>query len=276
MPGSGLLHIDVMDHDLFTHDLIGRACIDIESRFFNSKWEALSEKPIETIPIYREDFFDPQGYIKLWVDILDKTEKKKINNPVFIQPRPISKMEVRMIIWECEGLPNKDSNGNDIFFDVTIDKEAQNTDIHFNSWDGSGSFNWRIVIPIEYDENQTREQFINLQAYDYDIFTRNDFIAKKTINITKLLKDCDEYDVPMTLDNKYFENNIKKFYQDQIKNIVEDDSEKKKAIIKDIEKLYNFFVFESNDSKKFWINLEPGCLEKDDVINFIMFKKYFF
>lgn len=267
MPGSGQLHIDVMDHDLFTPDLIGRAVLDIESRFFNAKWEALSEKPIETIPIYSEEFFDPQGYIKLWVDIMDKSEKKKINNPVFIQPRPISKLEIRMIIWECEGLPNKDSNGNDIFFECTVDKESQSTDVHINSWDGAGSFNWRIVIPVEYDENSNREQFVNLQAYDYDIFSRNDFIGKKSFSITQLLRDCDEYDIPLKLDKKYFDNNIKKNYEEQIKNIQEEDSQKKKDMIQDIKNLYNFYEFESEDPKKFWINLEPGCLEKDGVIN---------
>lgn len=265
MPGSGQLHIDVMDHDLFSSDLIGRATIDIESRYFNSNWESLSDKPIETIPLYSSDFFDPQGYVKLWIDILDKSDKKKVNNPVFIKPRPPTKMEVRMVIWECEGLPNKDYNGNDIFFEATIDKDAQSTDVHFNSWDGVGSFNWRIVIPIEYDENILREQYINLQAYDYDLFSKNDFIAKKSFSIMKILKDCDEYDIPIKFDKKYFDNNLKKFYEEQIKNITEEDPEKKKEIIKSIENLYNFYEFDSSDPKKFWVNLEGGCLEKDEV-----------
>ena len=52
MPGSGTLNIDVMDYDnAFSHDLIGRAVIDIESRYFDMSWQTLSEKPIERLPI---------------------------------------------------------------------------------------------------------------------------------------------------------------------------------------------------------------------------------
>ena len=180
MPGSGQLHIDVLDYDnVFSHDLIGRASIDIESRYFHRGWANLSDKPIERIPIFSEDYFDPQGYVRLWIDILDKSETKKRNNPVFIQPRPVTPMEVRLIIWECEGLPNKDMEGSDFFFNATIDKEAQGTDVHFNSWDGVGSFNWRIVIPIDYDENLSREQYVNLSAYDYDISAKMISLQKK-------------------------------------------------------------------------------------------------
>lgn len=264
MPGSGMLHIDVLDYDnAFFHDLIGRATIDIESRYFHRGWENLSDKPIERIPIYSEDYFDPQGYVRLWIDILDKSETKKRNNPTFIQPRPVSQMEVRLIIWESEGLPNKDMEGSDFFFNCTIDKLAQGTDVHFNSWDGVGSFNWRVVLPIDYDESSTREQFVNLQAYDYDIFSKDDFIAKKSFSIKKLLADCDAYDVPIKLDKKYFDNSIKKFYEEQIKNIDEADPVKKAELVKIIESQYKFYEFDSEDPKKIWITLDSGTLKPE-------------
>lgn len=274
MPGSGQLHVDIMDYDnVFSHDLIGRATIDIESRFFQRDWSNLSDKPIERIPIYSQDYFDPQGYVNLWIDILDKTETKKRNNPVFIKPRPSTPMEVRLIIWECEGLPNKDMEGNDIFFNVTIDKEAQGTDVHFNSWDGVGSFNWRIVLPIDYDEDSGRDIYVNLQAYDYDIFSKDDFIAKKSFSIKKLLRDVDAYDVPLKFDKKYFNDAFKKYYEGIIANIEEPDPNKKAARIKQIENQYKFYEFDSEDPKKIWITLDSGCLSqaKDAVTSLNLF-----
>jgi hypothetical protein len=266
MPGSGQLHIDVMDHDnAFTHDLIGRAVIDLESRFFNGDWENLSNKPIERVPIYNEEYFDAQGYIKLWIDIMDKSETQKRNNPVFIQPRPPTPMEVRLIIWESEGLPNKDIEGSDFFFNVTIDKEAQGTDVHFNSWDGVGSFNWRVVMPIDYDDSSNRDIFVNLQAYDYDLFSKDDFIAKKSFSITKLLKDIDIYDVPLKLDKNYFNEYIKKDYERQIKDLSlnEPDLKIRNEKIKVIESQFNFYEFDSEDPKKIWITLDSGCLSEE-------------
>jgi hypothetical protein len=256
-----------MDYDnAFSHDLIGRAVIDIESRFFHRGWENLSEKPIERVPIFSEDYSDAQGYVKLWIDILEKKDIKKRNNPVFITPKPPTPMEIRLIIWESEGLPNKDMEGSDFFFNVTIDKESQGTDVHFNSWDGVGSFNWRMVMPIEYDESSKREISVNIQAYDYDIFSKDDFIAKKSFPITKLLEAVDTYDVPIKLDKKFFEENI--YLRQELKTLLEEpDSPERDERIKYLESKFNFYEFDTEDPKKIWITLDSGCLneEKDDV-----------
>jgi len=248
MPGSGTLNIDVIDYDnAFSHDLIGKAVIDIESRYFDLNWNSLVEKPIERLPIYHDEYSVQQGEITLWIDIFDRKDSYKRNNPVFIKGRPPSKMEVRLVIWECEGIKNMDMESSDIFFNATIGQESQATDVHFNCWQGAGSFNWRIIIPIEYEERKNKEIFINLQAYDYDIFSKNDFIAQKSFSIAKLLKECDKYDVPIKFDKTYFEHSFKRGYQN-------------------METMYDMFEFE--DDEKFWVRLDRGMARKFKVKKF--------
>lgn len=53
LPGASMLKIEVWDKDdLFEDELIGRTVIDLEDRFFSSKWTKLPEKPIETRSLF--------------------------------------------------------------------------------------------------------------------------------------------------------------------------------------------------------------------------------
>ena len=195
----------------------------------------------------------------LWIDIFDKKDNKKRNNPIFIKPRPAAKMEARIVVWECEGIKNMDMESSDIFFNATIDQESQGTDVHLNCWKGQGSFNWRIVLPVTYEENKGKEQFVNLQAYDYDIFSKNDFIAQKSFPIKKLLKESDKYDVLVKFDKCYYENNYVKNFEKEIKNIDQElSAEEKKQIKENLNSIYNFIEFEADDDEKFWVKLDKG------------------
>ena len=52
-PGAPPLVIVAYDYDLlFGNDLIGKTSIDLDDRFFNPKWQAIDEKPIETRELY--------------------------------------------------------------------------------------------------------------------------------------------------------------------------------------------------------------------------------
>ena len=51
-PGTAPLIIEVWDWDtLFGDDLIGKTVIDLEDRYFSSKWRLLTDKPIEKRPL---------------------------------------------------------------------------------------------------------------------------------------------------------------------------------------------------------------------------------
>lgn len=253
-----------MDYDpLFSDDYIGKTEIDIESRFFDPNWQALAEKPIETRPLSCDEYFDSQGFVSLWVDIFDKKDDLKRNNPVFIKPKPASEFEMRLIVWESEGLQNKDIYSSDVFYTLNLDEQSQSTDVHFNSFNGESSFHWRIKMPLVYDENgnfesgnlkgnvknQSKEKILNVLAYDYDLFTKNDFIAQRSLNVTKLVKECDKYEIPVKLDKSYFEEWKKNDFM---------DDEVKEAI-----------SFEDEDSSKFWLNLKHG--DNKVIINLLNF-----
>lgn len=54
-PGAPPLEIFAYDYDmLFGNDLIGKTTIDLDDRFFNPKWQAIEEKPIETRELYHQ------------------------------------------------------------------------------------------------------------------------------------------------------------------------------------------------------------------------------
>ena len=71
----------------------------------------------------------------------------------------------------------------------------------------------------------------------------------------------------MKLDKNYFNDSIKKFYEEQINNLDEPDPKVRAEKIKMIETQYKFYEFDSEDPKKIWITLDSGCKteEKDAV-----------
>jgi hypothetical protein len=175
-------------------------------------------------------------------------------------------MEIRFIVWECEGIPNLDYESSDIFFNATIGQESQATDVHFNCWKGTGSFNWRIVITAEYNEEKDKDIFVNLQAYDYDIFSKNDFIAQKSLSIAKVMKECDKYDIPIKFDKNYFENCYGKSIS--LNNIID----KENSILENENSLKNIFDWiEFEENEKFWIKLDKGMNTKIKVIKHLLF-----
>ena len=135
-------------------------------------------------------------------------------------------------------------------------------------------------MPIDYDSTSSREQFVNLTAYDYDLFSKDDFIAKKSFSIRKILQDVDAYDVAMKMDKKYWSENIEGYYKERIANVKlnEPDLEKRAAQVKAIESQYKFYEFESEDPKKFWVTLDAGCLteEKDEVKRIFLYILHIF
>ena len=64
LPGSSKLRIQVMDYDsLFSDDLIGETSIDIEDRYFDNRWQALQNKPIEVRQLYHPDYESSHGEV---------------------------------------------------------------------------------------------------------------------------------------------------------------------------------------------------------------------
>lgn len=184
LPGSPHLQIQVWDKDLLVKDdLIGETFIDLENRFFSKRFRRLSSIPIETRPIFHPESKLEKGRLKLWLEIIPVKNIDEVNLVWDLTPRPPCKYELRVVVWEVEGVPCQDvEDCSDLFITGLIGNDKQKTDTHFRSQNGSGSFNWRMVWDVELPLN---DPSITFQVWDKDYFSPNDFIAETTISFKK-------------------------------------------------------------------------------------------
>jgi len=198
LPGASMLKIEAWDYDtLFSDDLIGYTEIDIEDRYYDHNWEQLEEKPIEVRPLLHPDIHGDQGYISLWVEVFEKKDKNAVKKWE-ITPPPNIAIEARVIVWETREIINMDDEGTSdlyvtTFFDV---EEKSQTDLHFRCQTGKGSFNWRNLLKVEIPR-KGKSSMLNVQVYDKDFFSADDFICSTVINLDKLLREIYEVDVPI-------------------------------------------------------------------------------
>ena len=204
-PGESTLKIEVWDYNpIFKDTLIGTTSLDLEDRYFNNDWQNLKFKPIETRLLSHPDISGQQGNISLWVEIFEKSDSINMT-PWLISPEPISKIELRLVIWETEDMRMMDvEDTSDIYVTAFIDeKEKQSTDTHFRCQNGNASFNWRIVMQIDVPRNNNR---LTINAYDKDIFSRDDFISGAVIDLKNLIDIPKNLDVPISFSKKYYDS----------------------------------------------------------------------
>jgi hypothetical protein len=245
LPGASLLKIQVWDYDpIFSDELIGETVIDIEDRYYDYKWQELKDKPIETRPLMHPDFHQPQGFASMWLEIVDKSDKNNLNK-YEIGLNPNSKAEIRLIIWETRDIPNMDVEAtSDMYVSAFIDAEAkQSTDVHFRCQTGVGSFNWRMLFPVVLPRKD-KSNYLNIQVYDKDYFSADDYICNATINLEDYLKKIYQLDTPL------------KFSQDYYKTLTQD--ERYKMFETTSKDFLPEWSEEEDDKKdnKFWVNMK--------------------
>ena len=203
LPGTSQLKISIWDYDdLMLDSLIGYTKIDLEDRYFDNKWQELIEKPIEVRPLLHDDIKGSQGEIYLWLEIFDVDEKNN-HNPIPIEPEPIIDLEMRLVVWETEGIDLMDIEGtSDIYIIGYIEqKEKQTTDVHYRCQTGCGSFNWRMLLPIHTPISPNK---LTIQVYDNDIFSSDDFICGAEINLQNLIVIPKNLDMPIKFTRQFF------------------------------------------------------------------------
>jgi len=201
LPGASVLQIQLWDHQRFLHDeLLGETILDLEDRFFSKKWRALKDYPIETRRLFHPSSKLPQGYLRMWTEIIPKDDPKFKISKLDIGKKPPAEYEIRMIIWDCKGIPrvNTISDTVDIYITAKINGGHEfKTDTHWRSTNGKGSFNWRIATPITLPA--TPEDMVTITVWDKDIVMPNEYIAEMTIPIHELTKKIFETDKPVKL-----------------------------------------------------------------------------
>ena len=205
IPGASTLTLQVWDYDdLLSDDLIGETTIDLEDRYFDNKWQELKYKPIEVRPLLHPDINGSQGEAYLWLEIIDKEENEV--TPLWkIQPEPVIQHELRFVVWETEDMEMMDVEGtSDIYVIGYVDmKDKQSTDVHYRCQTGAGSFNWRMLLPIQ---TPCVNSILTIQVYDNDLFSTDDYICGATIDVKSLLEVPKLIDLPAKLTRDYYQN----------------------------------------------------------------------
>lgn len=214
-PGCGHLKIQLWDRDtMFGDDFIGETVVDLEDRFFSPEWQSIKNKPVEHRQLYHKSTKVSQGVVKCWIEILPSESMAKDDKPWNIKPRPVSEFEVRVVIWNTKDVKIKDWEGtSDIYVRAFFDSKNKNnrTDTHYRSMDGSGSFNYRLLFPIK---NPGDSQVLNIQVWDADLFSGNDFIGDAALNLALLVQDATTVNRGFSLNRKYYDTFLKEFMGD--------------------------------------------------------------
>ena len=120
-----------------------------------------------------------QGVVKCWVEINPTAVTPEYQPKLWdIRPKPPSKFEVRICIFNCKDVVLMDWEGTSDaycrgFFDSKED--VQETDTHYREQEGKPDFQYRLVYQIQ---NDRKDYKYSLQMYDRDFFKSNDMIGE--------------------------------------------------------------------------------------------------
>ena len=200
MPGPSQVEIQVWDWDGIGSDLIGKTSIDIEDRWYSKAWRNLEKKTIEQRTLWSDESAKSRGKLRMWMEMVRPSEidKYPLEN---IKPAAKEEYELRIIVWECKNCPIMDdfTDMNDLYISCKLrgytDKDIQQeTDLHFRSQNGCGSFNWRMKFPIKLPIDKPKSEYPDLQfqIWDKDFFSTNDNIAEYQFKLFHFLRYCEK------------------------------------------------------------------------------------
>jgi len=150
----------------------------------------LPKLPVEFRELSHPDKKQSQGIIEMWAEIFPEKESK-LHPPSVIKPPARDIYEIRLIVWETKDIVLADGDHVDIYIKVMFNPNgwsqeeiSKATDIHYNSQDGRGEFNYRMKFPLELPCEFPR---LKIQVYDYGTLG-NTIIGENTLNMTNTIK----------------------------------------------------------------------------------------
>ncbi len=85
----------------------------------------------------------------MFLEIIPSVDTALLKEVWQISPKPKQEYELRVVVWECEDCPAMDAEDtSDLFVTAMVGDARQQTDVHYRSQTGTGSFNWRMVFPV--------------------------------------------------------------------------------------------------------------------------------
>ena len=94
---------------------------------------------------------------------------------------------------------------SDIYCRAYINDSSKDkmTDTHWRCQNGTGSFNYRLILPIK---SQEESYVLTVEAWDKDIIDGDDYIGGAQIDISALISDVVLTNKRWQLHKKYFDS----------------------------------------------------------------------
>merc|ERR1711871_709362 len=208
LPGASQLEVSMMDKDhIGGDDLIGKTIIDLEDRWFDSRWQDWGEdnmilpgndaedetrvrwktKPIERRPLRLPASTMQQGTLECWVDIMQPPVSQSFPADKVALP-PTQTFEVRLVIWKAKDVPPQDwlEGMSDLYVKAWPEGCAQKeTDTHWRAKKGMASWNYRLIYDVELGHSTRAMKFpyLYIQLWDRDILKWSDCAGEVVFNL---------------------------------------------------------------------------------------------
>lgn len=160
MPEDSRLEVTVRSlQDLALQDpILGGTVIDLEDRWHSGAWQKANR--VQMVPVENRPLFSKEqpgkscGTLEMWVEMIESSEAANMKPSALVKP-PQLELEARLVIWSTDRVKLMNEEATNIRIKTQLDckeyignyQALQETDVHFNSKDGKGVFNWRMVYP---------------------------------------------------------------------------------------------------------------------------------
>ena len=175
--------------NIFSDELIGETYIDLEKRYFHSDYQmklnktSFSQIPIENRTLYKNGV--SRGAIRMLVEVFPKS--KDVDFPkTNIERNETNVYQLRIVIWNVDNVPTINKGKVDIQITASLQDPnvPEKTDVHYNSTNGHGEFNWRLIFNVEYP---SEKHYLQISAEDYHLTGNNQPLASNSYDLEPFL-----------------------------------------------------------------------------------------
>jgi len=201
MPGDHTLNIEVWDYDFLGDDLIGKAAIDIEDRWYSDRWsdhdeDFLKKRPKELVPLWSPMSGTPQGRLEIWIDTLTEAQFSSIPAEKMERPRG-EPWELRGICWRVDDVVFRELQYLSMMVSATLEYrdisdnkmyKMPRVETDHHNWIAPGEpgvFHWRWVIPCKIPCKDPR---LLIQTWNLELLSPNSSLAECNLALGGVFK----------------------------------------------------------------------------------------